>query len=45
MRKGWGESGKSKMETEVEVKMARPLGHRREEVPTREWDSDESGRK
>ena len=45
MRKGWGESGKSKMETEVEVKMARPLGRRRGEIPTREWDSDESGRK
>ena len=26
------------METEVEVKMARPLGRRRGEIPTREWD-------
>ena len=45
MRKGWGELGESKMETEVEVKMACPLERRRGEIPTREWDREESGRK
>ena len=45
VRKGWGEVGESKMETEVEVKMACPLGRRRGEIPTREWDREESGRK
>ena len=44
-RQGWGEVGESKMETEVEVKMACPLGRRREEIPTRKWDREESGRK
>ena len=29
VRKGWGEVGESKIETEVEVKMACPLGRRR----------------
>jgi hypothetical protein len=28
------------METEVEVKMACPLGRRRGEIPTREWDRE-----
>ncbi len=46
VRKGWGELGESKMETEVEVKMACRLGRRRRgEIPTREWDREESGRK
>ena len=45
VRKGWGEVGESKMETEAEVKMACPLGRRRGEIPTREWDREESGRK
>ncbi len=45
MRKGWGEVGESKRETEVEVKMAWPLGRRRGLIPTREWDRQESGRK
>ena len=45
MRKGWGEVGESKIETEDEVKMACPLGRRRGEIPTREWDREESGRK
>ena len=44
-QKGWGEVGESKIETEVEVKMACPLGRRRGEIPTREWDREESGRK
>lgn len=39
------EVGESKIETEVEVKMACPLGRRRGEIPTREWDREESGRK
>ena len=45
VRKGWGELGESKMETVVEVTRARPLGRRRGEIPTREWDREESGRK
>ena len=45
VRNGWGELGESKMETEVEVKMACPLGRRRGKIPTREWDKEESGRK
>ena len=45
VRKGWGECGESKRETEVDVKMACPLGRRRGEIPTREWDREESGRK
>lgn len=45
VRKGWGEVGESNIETEVEVKMACPLRRRRGEIPTREWDREESGRK
>ena len=45
VRKGWGEWGESKRETEVDVKKACPLGRRRGEMPTREWDREESGRK
>ena len=44
-RRGGVEVGESKIETEVEVKMACPLGRRRGEIPTREWDREESGRK
>ena len=39
VRKGWGECGESKRETEVDVKMACPLGRRRGEIPTRKWDA------
>ena len=45
MRKGWGDVGEPKRVTEVDVKMACPLGRRRGEMPTREWDREESGRK
>ena len=45
VRKGWGDVGESKRVTEVDVKMACPLGRRRGEMPTREWDREESGRK
>ncbi len=45
VRKGRGEVGVSKMETEVGVKMACPLGRRRGERPIRECDKAESGRK
>ena len=45
VRKGRGEVGVSKMETDVGVKMACPLGRRRGEMPIRECDKAESGRK
>ena len=45
VRNGRGEVGVSKMETEVGVKMACPLGRRRGEMPIRECDKAESGRK
>ena len=46
VRKGWGEVGESKMETEVEVNWrAHGNAGRRGEIPTREWDREESGRK
>ncbi len=45
VRKGRGEVGVSKMETEVGVKIACPLGRRRGEMPMRECDRAESGRK
>ncbi len=35
-RKGWGEARVSKIDTEVDVKIACPLGRRRGEMPTRE---------
>ncbi len=35
-KKGASEEGESKILTELEVKTARPLGRRREEIPTRE---------
>jgi hypothetical protein len=44
-RKGAGEEGESKMAIEVGVKTARPLGRRRGEMPMREWERSESGRK
>ena len=45
VRKGREEVGVSKRKTEVLVKRAWPLGRRRGEMPTREWDKAESGRK
>ena len=45
VRKGREEVGVSKRQTEVLVKRAWPLGRRRGEMPTREWDKAESGRK
>jgi hypothetical protein len=44
-RKGMSEEGESKIWTEVGVNTARPLGQRRGEMPTREWERSESGRK
>ena len=44
-RKGTMEVGESKTETELGVKIARPLGRRRGEIPTREWERAESGKK
>ena len=44
-RKGMGEVGVSKMVTEVGVKTATPCGRMRGEMPKREWDKAESGRK
>jgi hypothetical protein len=43
--KGWGEVGVSKIGTEVDVKIACPLGRRKGEMPTREWEREESGKK
>ena len=45
VRKGRVEVGVSKRKTEVELKTAWPWGRRRGEIPTREWDKEESGRK
>ncbi len=45
VRKGRGEVEVSKMETEVGVKIACPLGRRRGKMPIRECDRAESGRK
>jgi hypothetical protein len=44
-KKGWGESGVSKILTEVGVKIATPWGRIKGEMPRREWDKAESGRK
>ncbi len=44
-RKGVREERESKMVTEVGVKTARPLGRRRGEMPIREWERSESGKK
>ena len=44
-RKGMGESVVSKMLTEVGVKRATPWGRIKGEMPRREWDKAESGRK
>lgn len=44
-RKGVREEGESKIVTEVGVKTARPLGRRRGEMPIREWERSESGKK
>ena len=44
-KKGVSEEGESKISTELEVKTARPLGRRRGEMPMREWERSESGRK
>jgi hypothetical protein len=44
-RKGVVEVGFSKTVTEVGVKMARPWGRIKEEMPRREWDKSESGKK
>ncbi len=44
-RKGVVEVGVSKILTEVGVKMARPLGRIKGEMPRREWVKLESGKK
>ena len=44
-RKGVGELGVSNILTEVGVKMARPWGRIKGEIPRREWDKPESGKK
>jgi hypothetical protein len=44
-RKGVVEVGVSKILTEVGVKMARPWGRIKGEMPMREWDKSESGKK
>ena len=44
-RKGVGELGVSNILTEVGVKMARPWGRIKGEIPRREWDKSESGKK
>ena len=44
-KKGRGESGASKIFTEVGVNMATPLGRIKGEMPRSEWDKAESGRK
>ena len=44
-RKGVVEVGVSKILTEVGVKMARPWGRIKGEMPRREWDKSESGKK
>ena len=44
-RKGMGEVVVSKILTEVGVKMARPWGRIKGEIPRREWDKSESGKK
>ncbi len=44
-KKGVGEVGVSKTVTEVGVKIATPWGRMRGEMPTREWDRAESGKK
>jgi hypothetical protein len=45
VKKGIGEVGVSKTETEVGVKIARPCGRRRGEMPIREWERERSGKK
>ncbi len=40
-----GELGVSNILTEAGVKMARPLGRIKGEMPRREWDKSESGKK
>ena len=44
-RKGVGEVGVSNILTEVGVKMARQWGRIKGEIPRREWDKSESGKK
>jgi hypothetical protein len=44
VRKGLGEAGVSKIDTEVDVKIACPLGRRTEEMPKREWGREVSGK-
>ncbi len=44
-RKGVVEMEVSKIVTEVGVKMARPWGRIKGEMPRREWDKSESGKK
>jgi hypothetical protein len=45
VRKGRVEEADSKTETEVGVKMAKPLGRRRGDRPTRECERAKSGKK
>ncbi len=45
VRKGRVEEADSKTETEVGVKMAKPLGRRRGDKPTRECERAKSGKK
>ncbi len=45
MIKGVVKVGVSKTVTEVGVKMARPWGRIKGEMPRREWDKSESGKK
>ena len=45
VRKGRVEEADSKTETEVGVKTAKPLGRKREDRPTREYERAKSGKK